>query len=133
MGFDNEFLSMMNEIVTVAPYLGTDAHLRKTYGPAVRYRARVVGRGIALRRAMNEDSAVIYDVYTDGVPVDEDRRPLESGTIGIFTVQDKLVLPPYIVWEDQEPEIFSVGRYPDEVGLHHYLIQCGFQYHRQTA
>jgi|JI10StandDraft_1071094.scaffolds.fasta_scaffold02807_19 hypothetical protein len=133
MAFDNEFLSMMTDTVTVAPYTGTDAFLRKTFGPVQRYRARIVGRGVALRRALNEDSAVIYDVYTDGVPVDEDRRPLEGGSIGIFTIQDKLVLPPDVRWEDQEPEIFSVGRYPDEQGLHHYLIQCGFMYHRQSA
>jgi len=133
MAFENEFLTMMPELVSVSPFYSRDAYGTLVYGQPLLYRARIVGRGIALRRSMNEDNAVIYDVYTDGVPVDTDRVPIEDAPIGIFTIQDKVILPADIRWEDQEPEVFSVGRYTDEGSFHHYLIQLGFMYHRQSA
>lgn len=134
MSFETEFLHMMPETVVIYPYVGQDSWGKKTWGAGSHYRARITGKGTTMRRAMQQDEAVIYDVYTDGVPVTpQDRMPIQGGPVGVFTVNDKVTLPPDIRWEDQEPEVFAIGRYTDEQSFHHYLIQLGFMYHRQTA
>lgn len=134
MSFETEFLRMMPETVVIYPYVGQNAWGKKEWGAGLNYRCRITGKGTTMRRALQQDEAVIYDVYTDGVPVAvPSRLPILGGKPGIFSVNDKVTLPPDIRWEDQEPEIFAIGRYTDEQSFHHYLIQLGFQYHRQTA
>jgi hypothetical protein len=130
---ENEFLEYMPDTVIIRPFAGRDSRNRPSYGDPQRYRCRIAGQEVALRRSAAEDSTVIYNVWTDGIPVDVDRHPIEGAVVGVFSVDDDLTLPADIRLGDQTPEIFSVGRYPDPEGIHHYRIQCGFMYHRQTA
>lgn len=115
---EREFLELMPHRVKISPYEGTDFHGEIQYGDPVEYRARIVGKGIALRRQQDEDDTVIFDVY------------LDAGD-AVIRVEDKIELPADAAWMDQTPLIFSVGRYSDESGVHHTKVQCGYMYHRQ--
>lgn len=115
-----EFLELMPHKVKITSFIREDFHGNDIYDEAnVRtYRCRIVGKGIALRRALSEDETVIFDIY------------LDPGTDRI-TTRDRIELPAELLWLDQTPEIFAVGRFTDDEGQHHVKIQCGWMYHRQ--
>lgn len=115
---EREFLEMMPDIVKISPYEGIDFHGEASYGDPIEYRARIVGKGLALRTRTDEDDTVVYDIYIDA----DDR---------LIRIEDKVELPEEIAWIDQTPLIFSVGRFEDGNGYHHTKIQCGYMYHRQ--
>jgi hypothetical protein len=123
MAFTKDFLELMPHIVGIEAYGGEDhSGDPLPYGPLTPFRARVVGKGIALRRTAAEDDTVIYDIYLD---VSED-------PFRLFHPQDRITLAPGEGYRDEHPEIFSIGRYPDEdYKPHHVKIQCGWMYHRQ--
>lgn len=121
-----DFLDLMPHIVTIQPWLSEDFHGGDSYGDPVRYIARVVGKGIALRRREGEEDTVIYDIYIGAL---ENGEPVPETTV--FTTRDKITLPADQGLQDETPLIFSIGRFPDEKGQHHTKIQCGFMYHRQ--
>lgn len=120
MPLEREFLEMMPHLVTIVPWVEQDFHGNPVYDEtkAKTYRARVVGKGLALRRREGEENTVIFDVY------------LDTGN-DVVKQEDKVILPDDLVWLDQTPEIFSIGRFPDDYGHHHTKIQCGWMYHRQ--
>lgn len=115
---EREFLELMPHTVMISPFLGRDFDGVDQFGDPVEYRARIAGKGIALRRRSDEDDTVIFDVYID------------AGD-NIIRTEDKIELPPDAAWIDETPLIFSVGRYTDDRGVHHTKIQCGYMYHRQ--
>lgn len=116
---ETEFLEFMPFTVAIAKWLGTDFHGTEQWDTNPNtYPCRIVGKGLALRRAGTEEDAIIVDIYFD--PGDT-----------IITPRDQVYLPPSQVWIDDTPVIFSVGRFTDPMGQHHCKVQCGWQYHRQ--
>jgi hypothetical protein len=79
---ENEFLEYMPDTVIIRPFAGRDSRNRPSYGDPQRYRCRIAGQEVALRRSAAEDSTVIYNVWTDGIPVDVDRHPHEGAAGG---------------------------------------------------
>lgn len=126
--FEREFLSMMPHTVTVTPFVALDRNNTPSYGDAVTFRARIVGKIISLRRADKEDSTPVFDVYLGGIVTGTTITPV--GNVKI-TTNDLLTLPADVAWVDQTPIIFAVARATDEGGHHHIKLQCGFMYHRQ--
>ena len=117
---ESEFLELMPDYVRIYPFLGTydfEGKPQRATTP-VEYPARIVGKGLAVRRKQDEEDTVIYDVYIDA---GED----------VIRMEDQIELPPNQAWIDTTPEIFTVGRFSDENGIHHTKIQCGWMYHRQ--
>ena len=116
---EKEFLELMPHTVKIFSYVGVNFHGEPQHEEEpVEYRARIVGKGIALRKRTDEDDTVIFDIYIDA----EDN---------VIRVEDKIELPEDAAWMDQTPLIFAVGRYTDDEGVHHTKIQCGYMYHRQ--
>ncbi len=128
MAFESEFLSMMPYTVTVEPYVGYDRDNVATFGTAVTFRARIVGKVISLRRSDKEDATPVFDVYLGGIVQGNSVIPV--GNI-LMTTNDRLTLPVNQGWVDETPVIFAVARSTDEEGHHHVKLQCGFMYHRQ--
>lgn len=119
MSFEADFLNLMKDTVTIAPWTGVmDRDNRPTHGAPVSYRARIVGKAIALRQVFGEQVTPIFDVYVN------------SGGV-LITIHDLLTLPADVAWIDHTPVIFAVGNYTDENSLHHVKLQCGWMYHRQ--
>jgi len=120
MAMEREFLEFMPYTVVVHRFLSMDFTGNKVYDTAhpKSYRARIVGKGLSLRRHQGEEDTVVFDIYMD------------TGN-DVIHMEDQIILPDDEVWIDQTPEIFSVGRFPDDVGHHHTKIQCGWMYHRQ--
>lgn len=117
---ESEFLELMSDYVKIYPWLGTydfEGNPQRAADP-IEYQARIVGKGLAVRRRADEEDTVIFDVYID--PKDD-----------VIRLEDKIELPPDAAWMDTTPEIFTVGRFTDDKGLHHTKIQCGWMYHRQ--
>lgn len=129
MAFEPEFLSMMPFTVDVAPFVGLDRNNEASYGDAVTYRARIVGKVISLRRSEKEDATPVFDIYL-GAIVNLDGTLSPVGNT-LFTTNDKVTLPVNQGWVDETPIIFAVARATDEDGTHHVKLQCGFMYHRQ--
>jgi hypothetical protein len=132
MAFELEFLELMPHVVTVISYLGEDFRGDPIYDDAnpKRYISRIVGKGLALRTRLSDQTTVIYDIYV-GPRLDEDDMIVPDSSGDVFRVEDKIVLPPDEVYTDQTPVIFAIGRFPDDGGHHHTKIQCGWMYHRQ--
>src|SRR5688500_13087605 len=119
MAFEHDFLDMMPHIIVVERWTGQDFHGTDEFEvEPYTYRCRIVGKGIALRRALSEDMTLIVDIYAD---TRGDR----------VQVQDKLTLPPDAALLDQTPIIFSDGNFTDDDGFHHSKLHCGWMYHRQ--
>lgn len=116
--FEPEFLEVMKDTVTIAPFLYMDSKKVKVYGTPVEFRARISGKMVSLRRPGTEDVSTIVDVW------------LNAGGTKI-SLQDRLTLPTDARWLDQNPIIFAVGRYDDPDGEHNVKVQCGWMYHRQ--
>lgn len=118
-----DFDTMMPHTVQVTPYTGRDKYGKPTYNEAatVSYTCRIVGKGMALRRDMNDDDTLLYDIYLDG----------EQSHDAPITVWDKLTIPAPFNPMGSNPIIFAVGRYADDDGEHHVKLQCGWMYHRQ--
>lgn len=129
MSFEAEFLSMMPYEVLVAPFVGLDRNNEPSYGEDVRFKARIVGKVISLRRSEREDATPVFDVYLGGI-IRPDGRIVPVGNI-LLTTNDRVTLPPNEGWVDETPIIFAVARATDEDGHHHVKLQCGFMYHRQ--
>jgi hypothetical protein len=123
MAFTDDFLELMPDIVGIEAYGGEDEFGDPLpYGPLTLFQCRIVGKGLSVRRQASEDDTVIYDIYLD---VRED--PFRT-----FTTKDRITLPPDQGFLDLTPEIFTVGRFPDEDNEpHHIKLQCGWMYHRQ--
>ena len=120
MSIEPEFFEMMDDMITLVPFLNFDFHGEAVYDTANPrfYRCRIVGKGLSIRRREGEEDAIIVDIYAD---TGGDR----------LTLQDMIVLPEDDAWIDRTPVIFSLGRFKDDISHHHTKIQCGWMYHRQ--
>lgn len=129
MAFDTEFLDMMPHTISVRHRAsGRDKNGNPNFGSATTYKARVVGKLLAVRTARDEDYTPIFTIYVgakivSGVPVS-----LENV---VFTTEDELTLPDQTTFGDAKPVIFSASRLTDEDGHHHVTLSCGWVYHRQ--
>lgn len=101
-----EFTDLMPHTVTVEPYAGRDAYGKPTYGGAVEYRARVVGRMRMIRTGVADVKVSSVQAYV-------------ANSTGI-TVNDRITLPGEFA--PTQPPIMAVGKVPDEAGLHHEVV-----------
>ena len=115
---DYGFRSLMTETVTVAPKSGQDQYNVSTFGTAVEYQARVVGKIMELRDRRGEEVTTTFELWLDTVDtIQPDAQLTLTGS----------------KWIDTTPEIFTVRRVTDENGDSHIQISCGWQYHRQGS
>ena len=101
--------------LTVEPVSGRDRFGNKTYGTAVTYVARVVGK----RKQVLTDGGqmvvakqVAY-LFTADPVLPDSRLTLSTGDVG--STEALAISPP----------ILSVGRFPDERGQHHVVLYLG--------
>lgn len=110
---------MLPHYITLAPPVARDKYGNvSTWGTAKSYKARVVGKLMALRNWEAEQGTQLFTIYVDA----ED---------DVITTDYQLVLPDDPLWGDRTPVIFTVGRYTDETGQYYTSLQCGWEYHRQ--
>jgi hypothetical protein len=115
---DYGFRELMTETVTVAPKSGQDQYNVPTFGTAVSYQARIVGKIMELRDRRGEEVTTTFELWLDTVDtIQPDAQLILTGS----------------KWIDTTPEIFTVRRVTDENGDSHVQISCGWQYHRQGS
>ncbi len=101
-----DLLALMPHTVTVEPLTGRDDYGRPTYGAAVQYRARVVGKQKLVRAADGAERVSATTVYLASAP-------------GVGP-EDRITLP-----DGSRPPILAVSKVPDEKGAHHEVVYCG--------
>ena len=133
MSFEPQFLDMMPHIIAHQRFVSRDFNNIPTYDVAgeQRYRCRITGKVLALRRHEREEDTVIFDVYVCPYPLDENDKIQWDEPEIVVGVEDKIILPDDQAWIDRTPLLFAVGRLTDEDGHHHVKLQCGWMYHRQ--
>lgn len=106
------FLDLMPDVVKIAPFSSRDAYGVSTYGADVGYNARVVGQRRLVRDAAGREVTSSYTVYL--------------GTNAVIGVEDRVTLSTAVAQSTAEhhlhPPILGVGRYPDQVGVHHVVV-----------
>lgn len=109
----------MPHTVSIRFRTGWETDGRPRYdNPPISYRARVVGKGLALREETGFELTNMMTVYLD---VQE-----------VLPVDCQLILPPEFA-AAPPPVIFTMNYVTDEDGLHHVAIQCGWRYHGQRS
>lgn len=103
MPFEDDFVDLMNDTVTVEPWTGQDAYAKPSFGAAVQYKGRVVSR-IRMVRAF------------DGQEKVSSRTVWLAGDLKVDP-RDRLTLP-----DGTQPPILSVNAFPDETGPHHRMV-----------
>ena len=115
---DYGFRELMTETVTIAPKSGQNQYNEATFGTAVSYQARIVGKIMELRDRRGEEVTTTFELWLDTVDtIQPDAQLILTGA----------------KWIDTTPEIFTVRRVTDEKGDSHVQISCGWQYHRQGS
>lgn len=98
--------SMFTQTIRVSPYTGVDGYGKASYGQAVDYRARVVGRMRMARDVSGKEVVSTQTVYlqsNDAIDP-KDKVTLSTGDVG--STDPVRINPPLI----------GVGRFPDEQG-----------------
>jgi hypothetical protein len=109
------WLDMMRQTVTVEPVSGRDLFGNKTYGAALTYRCRLVGkRKLVIDEAGKEvlSRQTVYLATADAIDP-ESRVTLSTADVG--STAATAINPP----------IVSTARFPDETGWHHAVIYLG--------
>lgn len=114
MSFDTDFLSLMSDVIEVAPVDSVDKFGARTYGDAVQYACRIV-YGEVLRQQVDQKMTLgnitvwVAPHSTSGVPTD-------------ITPESLVTLP-----DGTTPTINSIERYSDEDGSaqHHWKLVLG--------
>ena len=103
----SEFSDLLLQTITIEPFVGHDGYGNTTYGTAVSYFARVVGKRQLIRDMKGQEVTSEVTVYLlSNVAVDPKSR---------------ITLPSDFV--PTQPPILATGRYPDESGeIHHTQI-----------
>lgn len=105
--------SMMQQTATIAPRTGQDGFGVATYGTAVSYRCRLVGKRRQVLNAAGQlviSNQTLYLLSADNV-LPSARVTLSTGDVG--STESWSLTPP----------ILATGRYPDEhAGFHHTVI-----------
>lgn len=115
---ENELLQLLPHTITVQPYTGYNNDGSGIPGTAVEYRARIVGKVMAVRKDRGVEITNLMTIYVD--------------TTDVISANSKLTLPSEFSG-DGDPMIFAVNHYVDEKGMHHAVIQCGWMYHGQRS
>ena len=105
MGME-EFEDMMPHEVTVEAFKSRNSYDVATYYDPIRYRARVVLRRRAIKRANGDETVSTTTIWV-------------SGSTGIGE-NDRITLPD--PFAPTQPKILAVERLPDEAGHHHEVI-----------
>lgn len=103
---ESDLLSLMPHNITVAPWSSQNAYGEPTYGSAVSYTARVVGKMRMVRDANGTERVSTVTCYV--------------ATTASIGPKDKLTLPSG--WTPASPPIIAVQRVSDESGDHHTVI-----------
>jgi hypothetical protein len=103
---------MMTQRVSLAARSGQDMYGKPTYGTAVTYQARLVGKRRQVINAAGQQVVSDQTVYLLGAPAvgAQDRVTLSTADVG--STAALAITPP----------ILSVARYPDERGQHHTVL-----------
>lgn len=120
--FEDDFLELMPDTLQVEHWDGVsrDAEGQPSNFSAVEpYRCRIAGKAVTLRRPMEEQDGIIYDIW------------LYNHDQARFRQEDRITLPVSFQFLQEPVVIFTVGSFGDQDGQHHVKIQCGWQYHRQ--
>lgn len=106
------FRHLMGQSVSVAPFSGRDGYGEPTYGSAVTYRARVVGKIRNVRSASGQEVVSSQTVYlmTAAVVTPLDKLTLSTGFVG-STAADRTT-----------PPILATGRYPGTDGRPNHTV-----------
>lgn len=106
MPIEADFTEFYRDAVTVEPWTGQDSYRKPTYGAAVTYRARVVGRRRLARDDQGQEALSTKQVWllSDANVSPKDRVTLPAGE------------------SPQAPPILEVRRVPDELGAHHVVL-----------
>jgi len=105
MGID-DFSDLLTQSVTIEPYSSSDGYGGATYGAAVTYKARVVGKQQLVKAISGQDKVSMFTVYL------KSNAAIDS--------RSRITLPADYV--PNTPPILAVGLYPDEDGIHHTQI-----------
>jgi len=102
----NDFIDLMPHTVTVAPVSSIDGFGNPTFGTAVSYTARVVGKVQMVRTVRGEEKSSTKTVYlaTTTVIAPDALVTLPAGEVPL------------------SPPILAVGTFPDEAGAHHTVL-----------
>lgn len=103
---------MMPQTVSVEPRTGNDVYAKPTYGAAVTYPCRIVGKRRLVINAAGQQVLSQQTVYVvTNASIDAESRitlsTADTGSTGSLAVH---------------PPIIATGRYPDENGAHHSVI-----------
>jgi hypothetical protein len=104
---------MMRQTATVAPRSGQDGYAEPTYGAAVSYRCRLVGKRKLVLTAEGRQVVSTQTLYlmSDAAIDPESQVTLSTGDVG--STERHAINPP----------ILGVGRYPaDDGGFHHTVL-----------
>lgn len=107
MALESDFLDLMTQTVTVAPYSGQNGSGEASYGSPVSYSARVVGKSRMVRNMTGQEVLSSKTVYLYGASLS-------------FSTKDRVTLPNGNV--PQTPPIIAVSQFPDDEGDHHSVL-----------
>lgn len=107
-----DWSDMMTQALTVAPVASRDRFGNKTYGAAVTYRCRIVGKRRVVRNAQGNEVVSEQTVYlmTPNAVDPEGLVTLSTGDTG--STEASALSPP----------IIASARYPDQGGAHHSVL-----------
>jgi hypothetical protein len=105
MGIE-EFEDVLNQTITVEPFTGSDGYGEPSFGTSISYKARCVGKTRIIRDGKGNERISSHTVYVN--------------SLAEFSPKDRITLP--IGYSPQQPQIISIGSFPDESGMHHKTI-----------
>lgn len=101
------WLDLMPDTVTVEPYSSQNKYGEESYGAAVSYRARCVGKVVKVTDMNGNERVSTVTTYLNAAPTS-------------LTVRDRITLPSRFTVTT--PEILAIGLVPDESGHHHAVV-----------
>lgn len=106
------WFDLLTQSVSVAPYASRNAYGEDSYGAAVTYRARVVGKRSKVINAAGQEVVSDQTVYLGTANAVDPRSRVTLSTADAGSTEEYAIHPP----------IISTGRYPDENGNHHSVL-----------
>ena len=101
-----EWEDLLVQTIPVEPFIGNDKFGEATFGAAVPYTGRAVGKTRLVRDFQGVERVSSYTVYMN--------------TTNLFSPKDRITLP--AGYSPQQPLILSTAIFPDEIGVHHTVI-----------
>lgn len=103
----SRWASHCQDTVTIEPFTSASGGNNPSYGTAVTYRARCVGKIRRITDATGQERVSSVTTYLMAAPT-------------TLTPRDRITLPAHFV--PRQPKILSVGLTPDDSGLHHAVV-----------